>query len=148
MTKRIAGIVAGLSLLAATAQAGDNPYRSAENLHTVSSTLMVLGMVGLLTCGGLEVAAFIDYDNYKKSTSPSDAEHLRKEVQTFDGIARISGIAGGVLFAGGLTTYIIYRNKISSLEKSGAHTPFHPPIELAAAPLPEGGTLLALRAHF
>lgn len=147
MIKRMGSVVAGVILVAATAQAGDNPYHAAENLHTVSSSLNILGMVGLLGAGGLEVAASIDYDNYKKSTNPDDAQHLRQEVQSFDSIARIAGIAGGVFLVAGLTTYMIYSSKMKELEKSSM-APFQPPVELAAAPLSGGGALLALRARF
>jgi len=98
----------------------------------------VAGLAG----GGLAVAAYIDYDQYKRSTSPPETEQLRTQIQTFDRISVICGVVSAVFITGGIVTYVMYKNKIDELTKPK----YIPPksglphdLDFALAPLPGGG---------
>ena len=140
-----------LAAVPASALAMDaDPYKSAENLHTVSTAMQVVGIVSGLAGGGLAVAAYIDYDQYKRSTSPDETESLRKQIQTFDKVSVICGIVSAVFITGGIVTYVMYKNKIDQLTKPKyipQKSQLPGELDLAFAPTPGGG-LLALHARF
>ena len=148
--KRLLLVAATLFAAAPVLAADKDPYKSAENLHTVSTAMQVVGIVSGLAGGGLAVAAYIDYDQYKRSTSPPETEQLRTQIQTFDKISVICGVVAVVFVTGGIVTYVMYKNKIDELTKPK----YIPPksglphdLDFALAPLPGGGLAL-LSAKF